>query len=58
MTATAPADPGSPLLAERERPVRVKRFCLNGSDVRAIAERAVARRADAWLAAGVEARPC
>jgi hypothetical protein len=39
------------LLAEGERPVRVRGFYLDDSDVRAIAERAAARRADAWLAA-------
>jgi hypothetical protein len=39
------------LLAEGERPVRVKGFYLGDSDVRAIAERAAARRADVWLAA-------
>jgi len=38
------------LLAEGERPVRVKGFYLDDADVRAIAERATARRADAWLA--------
>jgi S-DNA-T family DNA segregation ATPase FtsK/SpoIIIE len=38
------------LLAEGERPVRVKGFYLDDSDVRTIAERATARRADAWLA--------
>ena len=37
------------LLAEGERPVRVKGFYLDDDDVRAIAERATARRADAWL---------
>jgi hypothetical protein len=38
------------LLAEGERPVRVKGFYLDDADVQAIAERATARRADAWLA--------
>jgi S-DNA-T family DNA segregation ATPase FtsK/SpoIIIE len=38
------------LLAEGERPVRVKGFYLDDTDVQAIAERATARRADAWLA--------
>jgi hypothetical protein len=38
------------LLAEGERPARVKGFYLDDSDVRTIAERATARRADAWLA--------
>jgi DNA segregation ATPase FtsK/SpoIIIE-like protein len=38
------------LLAEGERPQRIKGFYLGDDDVRAIAERAAARRADAWLA--------
>jgi len=38
------------LLAEGERPVRVKGYYLDDADVQAIAERATARRADAWLA--------
>jgi len=38
------------LLAEGERPVRVKGFYLDDADVQAIAERAAACRADAWLA--------
>jgi hypothetical protein len=37
------------LLTEGERPVRFKGFYLSDEDVRAIAERATARRADAWL---------
>lgn len=40
------------LLAEGERPVRVKGFYLNDEQVQAIAERATARRADAWLVSG------
>ncbi len=40
------------LLAEGERPVRIKGFYLGDDDVVAIAERAAARRADAWLATG------
>ena len=43
------------LLAEDERPVRLKGFYLADDDVQAIAERAAARRADDWLAAGGEA---
>jgi hypothetical protein len=38
------------LLAEGERPARIKGFYLDDGDVQAIAERATARRADAWLA--------
>ena len=38
------------LLAEGERPIRVKGFHLGDDDVTAIAERAAARRADSWLA--------
>ncbi len=38
------------LLAEGERPVRVKGFYLDDANVQLIAERATARRADAWLA--------
>jgi hypothetical protein len=45
------------LLAEGDRPVRVKGFYLDDEDVRAIAERATARRADAWLAAGSQVGP-
>jgi DNA segregation ATPase FtsK/SpoIIIE-like protein len=57
--ATAAADastiPGAQrgvgyLLAEGERPVRIKGFYLDDADMQAIAERATARRADAWLA--------
>jgi hypothetical protein len=40
------------LLAEGERPMRVKAFYLADADVQAIAERAAARRADAWLTSG------
>ena len=43
------------LLAEGERPVRIKGFYLGDDDVAAIAERAAARRADAWLAGGQSA---
>ena len=39
------------LLAEGERPVRLKSFYLDDDDVTAIAERCAARRAEAWLAA-------
>jgi hypothetical protein len=39
------------LLAEGERPERIKGFHLSDDDVRAIAARASAQRADAWLAA-------
>jgi FtsK/SpoIIIE family len=39
------------LLTEGDRAVRVKGFYLADDDVRAIAERAAARRADDWLAA-------
>jgi hypothetical protein len=46
------------LLAEGGRPMRVKGFHLDDEDVAAIAERAAARRADAWLASGpVAAEP-
>jgi hypothetical protein len=38
------------LLAEGERPERIKTFHLGDEDVRAISERAAARRADDWLA--------
>ena len=37
------------LLAEGERPIRLKTFYLADADVEAIAERATAHRADAWL---------
>jgi hypothetical protein len=43
------------LLAEDERPVRLKGFYLGDEDVQPIAERAAARRAEGWLAAGGEA---
>lgn len=39
------------LLAEGERPVRVKGFYLDDDEVAEIAERAAARRVDGWLAA-------
>ncbi len=38
------------LLAEGERPLRLKGFYLGDEDLVAIAERAAAHRADAWLA--------
>src|SRR3954468_4748059 len=38
------------LLAEGERPQRIKTYHLSDDEVVAIAERAAARRADAWLA--------
>jgi hypothetical protein len=38
------------LLAEGERPERIKSFHLSDDDVRAISERAAGRRADDWLA--------
>ena len=40
------------LLAEGERPVRLRGYYLGDEDVTAIAERAASRRADAWLAEG------
>jgi hypothetical protein len=40
------------VLAEGERPVRIRGFYLGDGDVAEIAERAAARRADAWLATG------
>ncbi len=40
------------LLAEGEQPIRVKTFHLDDDELAAIAERASARRADAWLASG------
>ena len=43
------------LLAEGERPIRMRGFYLDDDDVTAIAERAAARRADKWLAEGVSA---
>jgi hypothetical protein len=46
------------LLAEGDRPTRVKGFYLDDDQVRAIAERATARRADAWLASGEVAASC
>ena len=45
------------LLAEGERPERIKTFHLSDQQVGAIAERAAARRADAWLAAGTPVEP-
>jgi S-DNA-T family DNA segregation ATPase FtsK/SpoIIIE len=43
------------LLAEGERPEPIKGFHLSDDDLRAIAERASTRRADAWLASGTPA---
>jgi len=43
------------LLAEGDRPIRIKGFYLDDEDVAAIAERAAAQRADAWLANGAAA---
>ena len=40
------------LLAEEERPERIKTFHLSDEQISAISERAAARRADVWLAAG------
>jgi hypothetical protein len=41
------------LLAEEERPVRLKTFHLSDEQVVAVSERAASRRADAWLSAAV-----
>ncbi len=38
------------LLAEGERPTRVKTYCLTDPEIAAISERAASGRADAWLA--------
>jgi S-DNA-T family DNA segregation ATPase FtsK/SpoIIIE len=38
------------LLAEGERPERMRSFYLSDDDVRAIAERAAGERAEAWIA--------
>jgi hypothetical protein len=43
------------LLAEGERPIRIKGFYLGDDDVVAIVERAAAKRADAWLSNGAGA---
>jgi hypothetical protein len=43
------------LLAEEDRPQRVKTFCLSDPDVGAIVERAAAHRADEWLASAGDA---
>jgi hypothetical protein len=40
------------LLAEGEQPIRIKTFHLDDDELAVIAERAGARRADAWLASG------
>ena len=41
------------LLAEGERPIKLRGFYLDDDDVTAIAGRAAAARADRWLAEGV-----
>ena len=43
------------LLAEGDRPVRMRGYYLSDEDVSAIAERASGARADKWLAEGVNA---
>lgn len=43
------------LLAEGDRPVRMRGYYLSDEDVSAIAERTAAARADRWLADGVKA---
>jgi S-DNA-T family DNA segregation ATPase FtsK/SpoIIIE len=43
------------LLAEGERPERIKTHHLSDDEIAVVAERATARRADAWLAAGAQA---
>jgi DNA segregation ATPase FtsK/SpoIIIE-like protein len=43
------------LLAEGDRPIRLRGFYLDDDDVAAIAERAAGRRADRWLEEGVSA---
>jgi len=45
------------LLAEDDRPIRLKGFYLTDEDVQAIAERAAARHADDWHAAASETLP-
>jgi DNA segregation ATPase FtsK/SpoIIIE-like protein len=45
------------LLAEAERPGRIKTFPLSDEEIGAIVERASARRADAWLASSDRAQP-
>jgi FtsK/SpoIIIE family len=45
------------LLAEGERPERIKGYHLSDDGIASIAERAAARRADAWLAAGTPVEP-
>ena len=52
--ADASTIPGEPrgvgfLLAEGERPIRLRGFYLGDDDIAAIVERAAARRAEAWL---------
>ena len=44
------------LLAEGERPERIKTFHLSDQEIAAIAERATAMRADAWLATATSTR--
>jgi S-DNA-T family DNA segregation ATPase FtsK/SpoIIIE len=46
------------LLSEGERPTRIKTFHLDDDELAAIAERAGARRADAWLHAGAGSSEC
>jgi hypothetical protein len=46
------------LLAEGERPIRVMTYHLDDDELVAIAERAAARRADAWLRAQAQATAC
>jgi S-DNA-T family DNA segregation ATPase FtsK/SpoIIIE len=45
------------LLAEDDRPARIKAYHLDDEQIAAISERAAASRADAWLAATVDADP-
>jgi DNA segregation ATPase FtsK/SpoIIIE-like protein len=45
------------LLAEGERPERIKTYHLSDDEIAAIAERATAQRADAWLAATTTREP-
>jgi hypothetical protein len=45
------------LLAEEERPARIKAYHLDDEQIAAISERAAARRADAWLATSTPSEP-
>jgi hypothetical protein len=45
------------LLAEEDRPARIKTYHLTDEQIAAISERAAARRADAWLASSTPAEP-